>query len=47
VTNAKKKLLTAMRVQPDVHVKNEGDNFTEPLKDATVRQAMDWLRKKI
>lgn len=47
VTNAKKKLLTAMHVQPDVHIKNDGDNFTEPLKDATVVQAMDWLRKKI
>jgi|SRR6218665_671365 len=47
VANAKKKLLTSMHVQPDVLVKNDGDNFIELQKDATVVQAMDWLRKKI
>lgn len=47
VTNAKKKLLTTMHVQPDVLVKNNGDNFADPQKDATVMQAMDWLRRKI
>jgi carboxyl-terminal processing protease len=45
--NAKKKLLKKMYVEPDVMVKNDGDNFSEPQKDATVRQAMAWLRKKI
>lgn len=47
VVDAKKRLLKEMYVRPDVLVKNDGDDFVSPEKDATVKKAMAWLLKKI
>lgn len=45
--DGKKNLLREMYVRPDVMVKSEGDDFAEPGEDATVREAVEWLKKKI
>jgi len=47
LSDGKKKMLRQMTVQPDVLVNNSGDNFADPLKDATVMEAMGWLRRKM
>lgn len=46
LVNAKKKLLKEMYVEPNVLVKNDGDDLVHPEKDATVIKAIEWLRKK-
>lgn len=47
LSDGKKKLLKQMAIQPHVVVKNDGDNFADPSRDAAVVEAMGWLRKKI
>jgi hypothetical protein len=47
LSDGKKKLLKQMTVQPDILVKNDGDNFADPQNDAAVIEAMAWLKKKI
>jgi carboxyl-terminal processing protease len=47
LSDGKKKILKQMAVQPDVMVKNDGDNFADPLQDAAVMEAMGWLRRRM
>ncbi|MET0465069.1 MAG: S41 family peptidase [Chitinophagaceae bacterium] len=47
LSDGKKKLLKQMAIQPDVLVKNDGDNFADPLQDAAVKEAMGWLQRKM
>jgi carboxyl-terminal processing protease len=46
MANAKKKVLKKKYIEPDEYVKNDGDNYAEPSKDAAVLAAMRWLAKK-
>lgn len=43
IADARKKILTSYRIQPDVFIKSD-DNFNEPEKDVTVQAAMKWLK---
>jgi carboxyl-terminal processing protease len=42
----KKKINKEQVVKSQVYVKNDNDNYAEPLKDETVQAALEWLQKK-
>lgn len=45
MANARKKVLKKMYIEPDEYVKNDGDDYVDPSKDAAVQAAMKWIGK--